>query len=180
MRLSRRKGETKRRILHEPNDSNDLDECKDEFSFRVATHTKKIDGHNDDQEDNNPNGVGGRVAPEADGDGRGDDLERQHDEPLQSVVPAHGKSPCRVEEAGRVGREGAGDGESDGHLAERLHGGIQHEAYEGKGDDERGGATVHQGFAGANEEAGSYLRVLRVSGAIPYPTVTLCSLARKN
>ena len=163
----RKRGAGRRRksqkYSHEPHNRNDLNQRKDELRLRIASHPEEIDDDNGEEEDDDPDGVGGRVPPEADGDARGHDLERQHDQPLDGVVPPHREAPCRVEEARRVGGEGARDGEGDGHLAQRLHGRVQHEADEREGDDERGGAAVHQGLAGADEEAGACFKFMSMS-----------------
>jgi hypothetical protein len=40
--------------------------------------------------------------------------------PLEDVVPSHGKTPGRIDEADRIGVETTGDGEQDGQFTEGV------------------------------------------------------------
>lgn len=140
----------------ETDDGDDLDDGEDEFGLTITLHTEQIDGNNDDEENGNPGGVVDlALVPVVDGNRGSDDLERQDNQPLQGVVPAHGETPCRVDEASRICGEGTGDGEQDGHLTQSVDGAVQHDADQTEGDQERSGASVGQGLAGADEQTGT-------------------------
>ena len=84
--------------------------------------------------------------PETDGNSRGGDLEGQCDQPAESIIPAHGKTPSavssatlngtlkdigtlpgRVNEAHAVLVEGAVDRIQNRQLSQRLDGAEQHD-----------------------------------------------------
>ena len=73
------------------------------------------------------------------------------------LLPTHGEPPSRIQETGRVGREGTGDGEADGHLAEGMNGTIQHDADQGEAKEQGGGTTVGQRLTGTDKETGSWI-----------------------
>ncbi len=71
---------------------------------------------------------------------------------MRDLLPAHGKTPSRVQEASRVGGERASNGEGNGHLAQSVDGAVQHDADQGKAYQERSRPTGRKGLARANEE----------------------------
>lgn len=142
--------------LHESNNSDNLDEREDEFSFTVALDTEQVDGDDEKPEERNPDGaVDGRL-PVVDGDGSGDNFEWQDNQPLHSVVPAHSKTPSRVNEASRIGGERTSDGIEDGKLTESVHDAVKHSTDKSEGNKEGRGTTGAEGTAGTNEETSSY------------------------
>ena len=101
----------------EADDGSDLDDAKNEFDLAVASNAEKVDDTNTDQEDRDPDtDVDGRsarilgVGPKGDCDTSSGQLERQDDQPVHSIVPAHGKAPSGVNEADRVVVERTSDG----------------------------------------------------------------------
>ncbi|KAH9811192.1 hypothetical protein Tdes44962_MAKER10402 [Teratosphaeria destructans] len=162
----------------EADDGQDLDDGEEELGLAVALDAEEVDDDDEHEEDGDPGVVvDAAVRPVVDGEGGRDDLQREHDEPLQGVagvsrsarqrsgrgaggvigdlLPAHGEAPGGIQEAGRVGGEGAGDGEQDGHLAQGVDGAVHHDADEDEGDEEGGGPALGQGAAAADEQAGA-------------------------
>lgn len=74
----------------------------------------------------------------------------------QDLLPAHGETPCRIQETGRVRRKGTGDGEYDGQLAQSLHHAVQHGADGKVGEQDGGWAACVEGAAGGDEQTGTY------------------------
>jgi len=101
----------------EADNGSDLDDAENEFDLAVASHAEDVDNTNTDQEDSDPDSnVDGRsasilgVCPEGDCDTSSGQLERQDDQPVHGIVPAHGKAPSGVNEADRVVIERTSDG----------------------------------------------------------------------
>lgn len=127
--------------LHESNHRHDLDEGKDELRLSVPSDAEQVDGHDHGPENGYPRCIGYVGFPKVDRDGSRDNLQRQHDEPLKGIIPAHGKAPCRVNEASRVVRKGARHGEEDSHLTQGMNGTVQHATDQDIGDQQGGGTT---------------------------------------
>lgn len=156
---------------HESHDGDDLDDGEDKLGLAVALDAEQIDAHYEGQEDGNPSRIRHGVGPVVHRDGGGDDLEGQNDQPLQRVtarrqrsrrprddghsLPAHGETPGGIQESRRVGREGTGDGEENGHLAQGVDGAVQHHADQGEAKKQRGRSTGGQRLARADEETGA-------------------------
>ncbi len=101
----------------EADNGSDFDDAKNEFDLAVTSNAKDVDNANTDQEDGDPDtDVDGRsacvlgVGPEGNCDTSSGQLERQDDQPVHGIVPAHGKAPSGVDEADRVGIEGTSNG----------------------------------------------------------------------
>ncbi len=82
-------------------------------------------------------------------------LQWEHDGPLEHVVPSHGESPRRVDEAGRVGIETARDGIHHSELTEGVDGAEHHDANDQEVDEEGGRTALGERTARADEEAGA-------------------------
>lgn len=141
--------------LHESNHRHDLDERKDELRLSVPSDAKQIDGHDQRPEDGHPRCIGYVGLPKVDRNGSCDNLQRQHDEPLEGIIPAHGKAPCRVNEASRVVRERARHGEEDGHLTQGMDGTVQHATDQDIGDQQGSWTTGGQDLAGSDKQTGT-------------------------
>ena len=68
-------------------------------------------------------------------------------------LPAHCKSPRRIQESGGVGGERASNGEENCHFAQRMDRCVEHNANEGKRDQKRGRSSRFQRLAASNEQA---------------------------
>lgn len=147
------------RYSHETNDGSDLDDGKDELGLTVALDTKHVDRDNQHPEDAHPRGIGDTRAPVIDGDRRGDDFQRQDNQPLESIVPAHSETPGGIEEACRVVREGTGDGKQHSHLTQSLDGAVQHRADEDIGNKHRRRTTCCQHGTRTNEQTSTWERI---------------------
>ena len=55
---------------------------------------------------------------------------------MKDIIPAHGETPGRIDEAGRVGIEASGDGEHDGELSQRIDDVEDHDTDDAEGDDQ--------------------------------------------
>ena len=100
----------------EPNNGTNFDEAERELNFTVSSNTENVDYSDQHQENSDPGSDVDRrssrvvwISPECNRNTRGGKFERQDDEPVKSVVPAHSKSPSGVDEADRVVIEGTGD-----------------------------------------------------------------------
>ena len=82
-------------------------------------------------------------------------FERQDDGPLEDVVPAHGETPGRIDEASRVGIETTGNREHDSELTKGVHDVEHHDADDHEIDKQRGRTAVVQRLAGTDEETGT-------------------------
>lgn len=74
----------------------------------------------------------------------------------QDLLPAHGETPCRIKETGRVCGKGTGDGEYNGQFAQGLHDAVQHGADGKVGEQDGGWAACVEGAAGGDEQTGTY------------------------
>ena len=126
-RVCKRRPESgNRRNSHESNDSYDFDDREDEFCLSVAFHSEEVYGYYQEEEYGDPGCVVDTRVPEVDRDGSSDDLQGHSDKPIHGIVPAHGESPCRIDEAGRVRGEGAGDREDDRQFTKGMDGAVEH------------------------------------------------------
>jgi len=128
----------------ETNDGYDLDDREKELGFTVTFDTEKVDANDNKQEDGDPSVGVDRVVPKFNGECSSDNLQRKHDEPLQSVIPAHGEAPSRVEETGRVCRERTSDGEEDCHLTKSMNSTVKHDTNDAIGDEQRGRTSIRK------------------------------------
>ncbi|KAG7821287.1 hypothetical protein KL928_001371 [Ogataea angusta] len=128
----------------EPDHGDDLDEGEHELGLTVASDSEKVDNHNHHIENGHPGSrVDGRV-PELDRQRRSHQLQRQHHEPLQSVVVRHAETPARRNEPGVVLDKRTGNRERDGQLSHGLHSTVDHDTDQSPRNDERGGAARGQ------------------------------------
>lgn len=141
-----------RLCLHERDHRNDLDDREHKLCFTVALDTEQVDTDYDGQEYSDPSGVGDRGVPIVNRDRGSDDFERQDNEPLHRVVPAHSETPRRIQKAGGICGEGTSDGEQDGHLAESVDGTIQHDTDQTEGDEQRSRTTICQSLSRSYKE----------------------------
>lgn len=96
-------------------DGRDLEHRCHEFGLAVRTNAQQVDSKHADEEDGNADRVwNGEVAPIFESLDSRQVFQRNNDEPLQGVVPAHGKAPCRVNESGAVRGEGSCYWKDDG------------------------------------------------------------------
>lgn len=89
----------------ETNTREDLHETERKLNLAIALYSANIDYGNQDQEDSDPNTDvirGLVVRPEGNCDTGCCEFERQDDQPVECIIPAHGKTPSRVDEANRV------------------------------------------------------------------------------
>jgi hypothetical protein len=75
-----------RNRLHKPDDGRHLDDSKDKFGLTVALDAKEIDDDNRDEEYGNKDSPVYLTVPVLDGDGGGDDLQRQDNDPVEGVA----------------------------------------------------------------------------------------------
>lgn len=139
-------------------DSNNLDEREHELGFSVALHAKHVDADDQNQKHGHERCVFvfETLLPVVEGDRGRDDLQGQNTQPLHAVIPTHGEAPGRVDKAGGICGERACDGEQYCHLAQSMHGTVEHDADEGETDEQRGRATRFQSLPRCHEKAGSY------------------------
>lgn len=100
-------------------------------------------------------------------------FKRQNNSPLEDVVPTHGKTPGRIDEASRVGIETTGNREHDSELAKGVDDVEHHDTDDHEIDKERSRAAVVQGLAGTDEETstdgaadGNHVQVAGLHGAL--------------
>jgi hypothetical protein len=118
---------------------------------------KKINAHDKDQKYGYPSVVVYfRIVPVLYRKGGGDDFQWQNDEPLESIVPAHCKSPGRVKKSSRVGGKGTSDGKQHSHLTQSVDGAVQHKTNHAVADDERCWTTVGQRLPRADKQPGTW------------------------
>lgn len=93
----------------ETNNSANLDKTKNELDFSVTLDTKKVDGDDQNQKYGDPDSVANtwgsgvvRISPELQCDTSGNKFERKDNQPVERVVPSHGKTPSWIDEANRV------------------------------------------------------------------------------
>ncbi len=140
---------------HETNDGDDLDNREDKFGFTITLYAKEVDCDDAKQEDRHPKSAGDGRIPVVDRDGSRDNFQREHDKPLQSIIPTHGKSPGGIQEPSRIGGEGTSDREQDGHLTKSMDGAIQHYTDKTESDEKRSRATDCQSSTGTDKQTGT-------------------------
>lgn len=129
----------------EANTGADLDDGENKLNLTVTADTKYLDNHEDDEEDGDPDSHVDIFSPEFDGDGSGDEFERKHGQPSKSVLPTHGETPRRIDEADDVGKEGTVDGVEDSHLSESQACAEKHDTDDEISDEESSRATLLEG-----------------------------------
>lgn len=129
----------------EANTGADLDDGENKLNLTVTADTKDLDNHKDDEEDGDPDSHVDIFSPELDGDGSGDEFERKHGQPSKSVLPTHGETPRRIDEADDVGKEGTVDGVEDSHLSESQACAEKHDTDDEISDEESSRATLLEG-----------------------------------
>lgn len=89
------------------------------------------------------------------------------------VVPAHGETPRRIDEAGRQSVETTRDRVHNSELAEGVDDVEDHDTGDGEADEDRTGTTLNKGATGADEETstdgtadGNHVQVTGLHGAI--------------
>lgn len=106
----------------ESNHGDDLDDCKDVLRLCVTLDAEEVDGDDDDQKNADPSVVvDSSVVPKVDREGCRNDLKWQHYKPLHGVVPAHCKTPRRIQKASRVCGEGARHRIKNGHFTQSVN-----------------------------------------------------------
>jgi hypothetical protein len=99
-----------------------------------------------------PDGVADTNLPVFDSETGDDKFERQHDSPLQAVVPAHGKTPRGINEAGGVRVETTRDREHDSEFTKGVADVENHDTDDTEADEESGRATGVESSTGTDEE----------------------------
>jgi len=79
-------------------------------------------------------------------------LEWKNNGPLKDVVPAHGETPRRIDEAGGVSVETTGHGVHDSEFTESVDDVENHDSHEAEVNEEGRGTTVAEGTSGTDEE----------------------------
>ena len=92
-------------------------------------------------------------APIAQLGGDGGELERQHDQPVEHKVPAHGEAPGWADEAHAVVVEGPLHGIRRSELPEPRHGRRHHQPHEREAQYHRPGPARRQRLPGSHEQA---------------------------
>jgi hypothetical protein len=129
----------------EANTGADLDDGENKLNLAVTADTKDLDNHEDDEEDGDPDSHVDIFSPELDGDGGGDEFERKHGQPSKSVLPTHGETPRRIDEADDVGKEGTVNRVEDSHLSESQACAEKHDTDDEISDEESSRATLLEG-----------------------------------
>jgi hypothetical protein len=99
---------------HVPDDGRDFDNTEDKLRLAIALDAKEVDHYDQYQKDSHPCGIQRDVLdllisinqisraarqnpyPVIDGDRGAHNLQRENDEPLKRIIPAHGEPPRRV------------------------------------------------------------------------------------
>jgi hypothetical protein len=129
----------------ETNTGADLDDGEHKLDLTVTSNTKDLDTNESDKEDRDPDSHVDIVSPELDGDGGGDQFEGEHSQPSESVLPTHGETPRRIDEADDVGEEGTVDGVEDSHLSQSQACAEKHDTDDEVTDEESSRATLLKG-----------------------------------
>ena len=92
---------------------------------------------------------------------------------MHDIVPAHGETPRRIDEASRVRVEATRDRVHDGEFAESIDRVEHHDSDDEEVNEERAGTTVRERLAGADEETSTdrttnrdHVHVARRHGAV--------------
>lgn len=99
------------------------------------------------------------------------DLEGEHGEPGDGVLPSAGETEGGVDKATDVHGEGAVDWIHDGKLGKGLHHEVDHNSDGQEANDHSRWASGDEGRAGTDEEAGA-------NGAAATPLLVLCIQSR--
>lgn len=124
----------------EDDDGDELEERRPELFLSEAEDAEDVDQDDGDQEDGYPDSDADVHLPVVDGDTGDDEFERKNDGPLEDVVPTHGKSPRRIDEAGGIGVETTRDRVHDGEFTKSVDDVEDHNTDDTKVEQERGRA----------------------------------------
>ncbi|KAG7758144.1 hypothetical protein KL911_001120 [Ogataea haglerorum] len=136
----------------EADHGDDLDEGEHKLGLTVAPDSEEVDEHNHHVEDGHPRSRVDTRVPEFDCQRGSHQLQREHHEPLQSVVVRHAETPAGRDESGVELDKRTGDRERDGQLTHGLHSKVDHETDESPRNDERGRASGREGASGTDKQ----------------------------
>jgi hypothetical protein len=158
---------------HEDDGSRELEDRRPELLLSVSDTTEDADDGDDNKEDSDPDGDADVLIPVLNGDTAHDELERENDGPLENVVPAHGETPGRIDETGRVGVETTRDRVHNGELTKSEDSVEHHDTNDQEVHEERTGSTLAQSTTGTDEETstdgttdGNHVKMASLHGAI--------------
>ena len=95
------------------------------------------------------------------------------------VIPAHSKTPGRIDEASRVCVETTRDGIHDSEFTKGVHDVKDHDTSDSEADEDRGRATLGHGTTRTDEETstdgttdGNHVKMALLHGAIELDTTS--------
>lgn len=103
---------------HEDDGGSELQNRGPELLLGVSDTTEDGDNSDDEEEDNNPDSDTDINIPVVDSDTGDNQLEGKDNSPLEDIVPTHGETPRRIDEASRVGVETTRDRVHDSEFTE--------------------------------------------------------------
>lgn len=106
---------------HKEDNGDEFEQTRPELFLCIAQCAKDVDYDENQPEDGNPNGYAHSRVPILDSKSGNSQFKRQDDGPLEDVIPAHRKSPGRIDEASRVGVEPSGNREYDGEFSQSIY-----------------------------------------------------------
>ncbi|KAG7937981.1 hypothetical protein KL934_000555 [Ogataea polymorpha] len=136
----------------EADHSDDLDEGEDKLGLTVASDTEEVDNHNDHVENGHPRSRVDRRVPELDRQRGSHQFQRQHHQPLQSVVVRHAETPGRRNESGVVLDKRTRNWERDSQFTHGLDSTVNHDTHQSPCNEERSRASRRQGASGTDKQ----------------------------
>lgn len=113
-------------------------ECRRcELLLCVTKRSKDVDDEDGKPEHRDPHADADTIVPVGYGDTADRQFQGQDDCPLENVVPTHGKTPRRVDEASRVSVEATGDRVHDGEFTKGVDDVEHHDTDDEEVDEER-------------------------------------------
>jgi hypothetical protein len=136
----------------ESGDSDDLDRGEPELALAEDARTHKVDDTNQGKADTNPKSVGILRRPEVDQNCTSHELDRENNNPVVPVVPAHGEREGLVDETLSELDVSTGDRKVGNHLTQRDHDEQTDQPNCAVTHEETERATIPEGTTGTEEE----------------------------